>query len=50
MGIEMLSMGVAAVVYLGIIGFFVYLILRFIRSMESIADSVKRIADQYEEK
>lgn len=36
------------VLYFAIFIFFVYMVLRFVRSMESIADSIKRIADTRE--
>lgn len=49
MGAEF-SMVIAVIVYLGVLIFGIYLILRFIRSIESIAASVKRIADRYETK
>lgn len=36
------------VLYLVSLVFFVYMVLRFVCSMESIADSIKRIADTRE--
>ncbi len=36
------------VLYFASLIFFVYMVLRFVRSMESIADSIKRIADTRE--
>ncbi|GEM_PF-3958517 len=36
----------AAFVYLGIIGFMIYLILRFIRAHERIADSIEKLANK----
>lgn len=36
----------AAIVYLIIIGFFIYLIIRFIRAHERIADSIEKLANK----
>lgn len=36
------------VLYFASLIFFVYMVLRFVRSVESIADSIKRIADTRE--
>lgn len=36
------------VLYLASLVFLVYMVLRFVRSIESIADSIKRIADTRE--
>lgn len=47
---EMMLMVLMGLVYLGIIAFGIYLVLRFVRSIEQIANGVKRIADHYEQK
>ncbi len=44
--LELFPLALMMIVYLGITGVFIYLILRFIRAHERIAESIERISNK----